>query len=44
MVQVERNGRIVLRIDDKSKNGDLGTQRAQSRVGEKRGAKLAPLK
>ena len=44
MVPVERNSRIVLGIDDNSKDGDLGAQRAQSRVREKRGAKLAPLK
>jgi hypothetical protein len=44
MVPVERNSRIVLGIHDKSKDGDLGAQRAQSRVREKRGAKLAPLK
>jgi hypothetical protein len=44
MVPIERNSRIVLGIDDKSKDGDLGAQRAQSRVREKGGAKLAPLK
>lgn len=44
MVPVERNSRIVLGIHDKSKDGDLRAQRAQSRVREKRGAKLAPLK
>ena len=44
MVTVERNSHIVLGIDDKSNDGDLGAQCAQSRVREKRGAKLAPLK
>lgn len=44
MVPIERNSRIVLGIDDKSKHGDLGAQRTQSRIREKRGAKLAPLK
>ena len=44
MVTVERNRRIVHDIDDKSKHGDLGAQRAQGGVREKRGAKLAPLK
>ena len=34
MVTVERNRRIVLDIDDKSKHGDLGAQRAQGGVRE----------
>ena len=44
MVPVERNSRIVLGIDDQRKDGDLGAQRAQGRVREKRAAELAPLK
>lgn len=44
MVPIERSSRIVLGIDDKSKDGDLGAQCAQSSVREKGGAKLAPLK
>ena len=47
MVPIERSSRIVLDIDDKGKHGDLGAQCAQcaqSRIREKRGAKLAPLK
>jgi|GEM_PF-5962773 len=44
MVPVERNSRIVLGIDDQRKDSDLGAQRAQGRVREKHGAKLAPLK
>jgi len=43
MVAIERSSRIVLGIDDKSNDGDLGAQRAQSRVREKRCTKLAPL-
>lgn len=43
MMLVERNSRVVLGIDDQSKDGDLGAQRAQSRVREKRGTQLAPL-
>jgi hypothetical protein len=44
MVPVEGDSRIVLGIDDKRKDSDFRAQRAQSRVREKRGARLAPLK